>query len=320
MSDQAIVQSQQEVTVDDRMANFLAQEDEPEKEQPAPQEQENSEEVTEAVADDTQNEGDEQAETTEEETKPDLVEVDVDGELYEVPIALKDKIMLQADYTRKTQEVAEQRKQIEVAQAQLQQAAQMQQQSLAEYAQLVALDNQLQAYNNVDWNALYEQDPAEFVRAKEGLRDLKDSRQGLAQQITAQQQAQYEQQNQIRLQAIEKGREVLAKEIPSWNTELATTLNRFAVEKFGFTAEEVNQVIDPRVVKLLHKAYLHDKQVSNKPITDKRVANLPRVTKPGSKQTQQTVSQSREQDARKALKKTGSIDAAQAVFLARYSK
>jgi hypothetical protein len=228
--------------------------------------------------------------------------------------------MLQADYTRKTQEVAEQRKQVEQAHAQLQQAAQLQQQSLAEYAQLVALDNQLQSYNNVDWNSLYEQDPAEFVRAKEAVRDLKDTRQGLAQQITAQQQAQYEQQNQVRLQAIQEGQKVLAREIPQWNTELATTLNRFAVEKFGFTPEEVNQVIDPRVVKLLHKAYLHDKQVSNKPIADKRVANLPKISKPGSTQKQQTLSQTREQEALKALKKSGSMESAQAAFLARYSK
>lgn len=320
MSDQALVQSQADMSVEDRMANFLAQQDEPEQEEAEqPTEQENSEEATEAEAVDTQEEETEQVEATEEEAEPELVEVAVDGELYEVPPALKDKIMLQADYTRKTQEVAEQRKQVEQAQAQLQQAAQMQQQSLAEYAQLVALDNQLQAYNNVDWNALYEQDPAEFVRAKEAVRDLKDTRTNLASQITAQQQAQHEQQNQIRLQAIQEGQKVLAREIPQWNTELATTLNRFAVEKFGFTPEEVNQVIDPRVVKLLHKAYLHEKQVSNKPIAQKRVANLPKVTKPGSTQ-KQTPSQTAQQETLKALKKSGTMEAAQAAFLARLSK
>lgn len=317
MSDQAIEQSQ-ELSIEDRFQNLLAQ-DEPEEE---PQQQDNDEEATEAEEVETQegDEPDEQVEAEEEEAEPDLVEIEVDGESYKVPEALKDKIMLQADYTRKTQEVAEQRKAVEQAQAQLQVQAQLQQQSLAEYARLTAINDQLQQYNQVDWNALYDSDPAEFVRLKEGRRDLIDQYNGLNNAIAQQQQQQIAKQQEITLQAVQEGQKVLAREIPNWNTDLAKTLNSFAVEKFGFTPEEVNAVIDPRVVKLLHKAYLHDKQVSNKPITDKRVANLPKVSKPGSKNTQANIATSREQEARKALKKSGSIDAMQAVLMARYTK
>lgn len=313
MSDQAIEQSPP--SIEDRMLALVEPELEQEQQDPAPQE--NEEEAPEAEETDTPEE--EQVEAEAEEAEPELVEIEVDGASYKVPEALKDKIMLQADYTRKTQEVAEQRKQVETAQLQLQQAVQLQHQSLAEYAQLMALDNQLQQYQTVDWNGLYDSDPAEFVRLKEARRDLIDTRAGLATQITSKQQQQFTEQQQMRAQAIEEGAKIVAKEIPNWNTELARTLNTFAVEKFGFTPEEVGQVIDPRVVKLLHKAYLYDKQQSNKPLTDKRVANLPKVSKPGGTQ-QKTVAQSRETEARKALKKTGSIDAAQAVFLARYSK
>lgn len=316
MSDQALEQSQ-ELSIEDRFQNLL----EPEQEQ-EPQQQENEEEATEAEEVDTQEEEnpDEQVEAEEEEAEPELVEIEVDGESYKVPEALKDKIMLQADYTRKTQEVAEQRKAVEQAQAQLQIQAQLQQQSLAEYAKLTAINDQLQQYNQIDWNALYDSDPAEFVRLKESRRDLIDQYNGLNNAIAQQQQQQIAKQQEITLQAIEEGKKILAREIPNWNTDLAKSLNTFAVEKFGFTPEEVNSVIDPRVVKLLHKAYLYDKQVSNKPLTEKRVANLPKVSKPGSKNTQANVAASREQEARKALRKSGSIDAAQAVFLARYTK
>jgi len=317
MSDQALEQSQ-DVSIEDRMASLFTPEEEQAAET-APQD--NEVEVEESEEEETP-EGEkpeEQVEAEEETAEPDLVEIDVDGQSYKVPEALKDKIMLQADYTRKTQEVAEQRKQVEQAQAQLQQAAQLQQQSLVEYAQLVALDNQLNSYNQVDWNALYDSDPAEFVRLKEARRDLVDTRTQLANQVTIQQQQQAEAQQQNLAKIVEEGKKVLAREIPSWNAELATTINNFAMEKFGFTAAEMNSVIDPRVVKVLHKAYLYDKQLSNKPITDKRVANLPKVSKPGGV-SKQTISQTQEADARKALKKTGSTDAAQAVFLARYSK
>jgi hypothetical protein len=319
MSDQALEQSQ-DVSIEARMASLLSPEQEEEEQaEAAPQDNEVETEESEAVETQEEENPDEQVEAEEETAEPDLVEVEVDGQSYKVPEVLKDKIMLQADYTRKTQEVAEQRKQLELGQAQLQQAAQLQQQSLAEYAQLVALDNQLNSYNQVDWNALYDSDPAEFVRLKESRRDLIDQRAQIAHQVTVQQQQQAAKQQETLIQVIEEGKKVLAREIPSWNTELANSINKFAIDKFGFTPEEVNAVIDPRVVKVLHKAYLYEKQLSNKPLTDKRVANLPKVSKPGGA-SKQTVSQSKENDARKILKKTGSTDAAQAVFLARYSK
>jgi len=316
MSDQALEQSPVELSIEDRFQALeepVAEETPPE----VPQSQDNEEEAPEAEEEGTPEE--EQAEAEEEEAEPDLVEIEVDGESYKVPEALKDKIMLQADYTRKTQEVAEQRKQVEMAAQQLQQQATMQQQSLAEYAQLMALDNQLQQFQTVDWNALYDSDPAEFVRLKEARRDLIDNRTGLANKIGAIQQQQMAEQQQHRVQLIEEGQKVLAREIPNWNSDLAKSLNTLAVDKYGFTPDEVAQVIDPRVVKLLHDAYRYQKQQSSKPITDKRVANLPKVSKPGSNQ-KQSVATTREQEARKALKKTGSVDAAQAVFLARYSK
>lgn len=320
MSDQALEQSQ-DVSIEARMASLLSPEPEEEQQaEAAPQD--NEAEVEEPEVEDTPEEGEEpeeQVEAEEETAEPDLVEVEVNGKSYQVPAEIKDNIMLKADYTRKTQETAEQRKQVELAQAQLQQAAQLQQQSLAEYAQLMALDNQLNGYNNIDWNSLYDSDPAEFVRLKEARRDLIDTRTQLANQVTTQQQQQAAAQQQNLARIVDEGKKVLAREIPSWSAELATTINNFAMEKFGFTAEEMNTIIDPRVVKVLHKAYLYDKQLGNKPITDKRVANLPKVSKPGSV-SKQTISQSREADARKALKKTGSTDAAQAVFLARYSK
>lgn len=322
MSDQALEQSHPaELSVEDRMAALFTPEEEEqeEAEQPAPQDNEEEATETEEVETPDDEESEEQVETEEEEAEADLVEIDVDGQTYKVPEALKDKIMLQADYTRKTQEVAEQRKQVEVAQAQLQQAAELQKQSLAEYAQLMALDTSLQQYNQIDWNALYESDPAEFVRLKEARRDLIDQRGGLANQITAKQQEQYQQQTQARMKLIEDGKSVLAREIPNWSSEYAKTLTNYAVEKFGFTVEEMSDIIDPRAVKVIHTAYQRDKQVTNKPITDKRVANLPKVSKPGGI-SKQSLANTQEQDARKALKKTGSVDAAQAVFLARYSK
>lgn len=317
MSDQANEQSQ-ELSIEDRFLALELQKDEnkPEEEEAgetAPQE--NEEEATEASEEDTQET--EQDEPVEEEAESELVEIEVDGEQYKVPEALKDKFMLQADYTRKTQEVAEQRKQVEQSWQQLQQAATIQQNNIQEYARLMAIDSQLQNYQQADWNALYNSDPVEFVRLKEEHRDLIDSRNYLVNTInTKQQQAQAEQQQNL-AKIIEEGKQVLAREIPNWNADTAKKLGQYGIEKYGFKQEEMQNVIDPRMVKVLHKAYLYDQLNNGKSVTQKKVQNLPKVSKPGTV-SNKTLNKQQDNDLRKNLKRSGSVDDMAAILLSRY--
>ncbi len=53
---------------------------------------------------------------------------------------------------------------------------------------------------------------------------------------------------------LEQARASIARDIPEWSPELAGKLNAFAIER-GFTADELRQVTDPRIVKLIHAAY-----------------------------------------------------------------
>lgn len=55
--------------------------------------------------------------------------------------------------------------------------------------------------------------------------------------------------------ALERGHAELARDIPGWSPELADELGRFATREFGFTEAELATVIDPRLVKLLHRAH-----------------------------------------------------------------
>jgi hypothetical protein len=317
MSDQATEQSQ-ELSIEDRFLAHLAPdgENEPEEEEAgetAPQE--NEEEATDESDDDTQET--EQADTDEEEADSELVEIERNGKKYSIPKELEPELLLQADYTRKTQEVAEQRKQVEQSWQQLQQAAAIQQNNIQEYARLMAIDSQLQNYQQADWNALYNADPVEFVRLKEEHRDLIDSRNQIANTITLkQQQAQAEQQQNL-AKIIEEGKQVLAREIPNWNIDTAKALSQYGVEKYGFKQEEMQNVIDPRMVKVLHKAYLYDQLNNGKSVTQKKVQNLPKVSKPGSV-SNKTLNKTQDTDLRKNLKRSGSVDDAAALFLSRY--
>ena len=73
----------------------------------------------------------------------DSEELEHDGQKYKLPKALKPLLMMQADYTQKTQALAEQRKAFEAEAAQKQQ---LMQQNIQEVAQIVNIDQQLQQY------------------------------------------------------------------------------------------------------------------------------------------------------------------------------
>lgn len=191
--------------------------------------------------------------------------------------------MRTADYQRKTQEVATQRAEI---QNQFTQAVQAEQ---AKYVQqLQAQDAFLQQLaapelQNVDWNRLSMEDPAQFVALYHKTNQLQQARQQIAQQIQdAENQRIYAQQQQL-AQAIPQAQERLKAKIPNWSPELQATLRDTGMKDYGFSAEEIGSVLDPRQVEVLHDAMQWRQLQKQKPITEKKVVSLPKVLKPGAK-------------------------------------
>lgn len=216
-----------------------------------------------------------------ESTEDEFYEVDYEGKQYKIPKELKDALLRQSDYTRKTQEVAEHRRQLEAAQRQFQMASQAQQQNLKAHAQLMALEDQIQRYQNVDFQKWMDEDPVEASKAYMSFNQLNGMREHLKQQISAhEQQRQFErQQNVARL--IEEGQKVLKREIPNWSADTAKALKDYG-QNLGFNDSELDQIHDPRIVKTLHKAYLYD-QMMNK-AKSQPVQDQPKpVTKVGTK-------------------------------------
>jgi hypothetical protein len=90
---------------------------------------------------------------------PELVEVVYDGKSYQLPTELKDALLRQADYTRKTQEVAQARKALETARNEHHQHVANTRAHIQDAARIVALNDQLAQLGQVDWRALQAQDP-----------------------------------------------------------------------------------------------------------------------------------------------------------------
>ena len=74
-------------------------------------------------------------------------------------MVLKEQMMMQADYTRKTQDVAEQRRLQMQREEQFNELAQRQQANFSIYSELATIDKQLEEYKEVDWVELTSKNP-----------------------------------------------------------------------------------------------------------------------------------------------------------------
>lgn len=278
-----------------------------------------SEEDSESVADELEEESsDEQSESeedTQEEEKPSVFTVKIDGKEVEVTLdELQKGYSRTQDYTRKTQQVAEMRKQTE---AELQAIRAEREQ----YAQLLgALSEQVKAAAEpqIDWDRLYQEDPIEYVRQREVMRENREK----AAAIQAEQQrlSEIAQQEQVKqLQEVKaKESQALLEAIPSWKDPAKAKAEKAMLvefgQKMGFTPQELGNIYDHRVVLALRKAALYDqmqaKRQGIKPVTN----NGPKPAKPGAAGRVSQMSDAAR--AKQRLAKTGRVDdAASAIEL-----
>lgn len=321
MADQAAGQS-----VEERMMAILDAEDTIQNEPPLDVEEEEREEAPlEAESEEETEEVDESTEETEEvdeeeadsqEQPPQSLKLKVNGEEIEKPLEEVIALAQQGfDYTKKTQEVAEQRKALEdyaqavKAQEQaFQQQVQLNQALMGEVAQLTAIDQQLAAYNDVNWQQLSDTDFVEAQKLFFTYNQLQTQRANLAQQFESKQQQMLQAQQQSLAQRIEQGKAALAKEIPNWSRETSQEIITTGKE-YGFNDDELSAIVDPRHVKVLHDAMQWRKLQSNKTVKNK-VAQAKPMVKPGAKDVKNNANNQVKQ-TREALRKTGKADYAQ---------
>ena len=268
--------------------------------------------VEDAPEEDTSEEQSGEEEESEEQEQPQTFTVKIDGKEVAVTLdELQKGYSRTQDYTRKTQQIAEVRKQVE-------QETQAVRAERGQYAQLLgALQAQLQATEpQVDLDRLYHEDPIEWVRQKEVMRERAEK----VQAIQAEQQRLYQTSQREQQQALEQQlvlqKDALLAALPSWkDSKVAKAEKALVVEsakKAGFSDEDLNSVYDHRLVLLLRKAGLYDQMMSKRQGI-KPVTNGPRPAKPGAAGRVSTTSESAR--AQQRLAKTGRVDdAADAIY------
>lgn len=325
MSDQVAEQSPQsrlEAMLGDSIQTDVKELDVPE--QPVEEPQEEAEVPTEETSEDTDAEPTEESEEpeaeeeeqSEEDEVPAILKLKVNGEEVEKPLEEVVALAQQGlDYTQKTQQVAEQRKELEAYAEQIkmqeqafQEQVQLNNVLIEDVAKITALDQQLNQYANVNWNQLSDSDFVEAQKLFFTYNQLQQERSQLVSQFEAKKQQVVQKQTQLMSEKIAKGKEILAKEIPNWSPETNQALLSTGKD-YGFTDAELNSIVDPRHVKVLHDAMQWRKLQQKDSIVKKKVSSAKPVVKPGAKDTKAEAN-SNVRQLRESLRKTGKSDMA----------
>ena len=179
----------------------------------------------------------------------------------------------QSDYTRKTTELATERKQLEATKAEL---AEKQRQLDA------AILNATGEEQEPDWAAMAEDDPLGYIPAKAKW-DAKQAQKRQA--MEAQERAQIESINQTRAESAE----IALKVYPSWSDPAefnkGEPTRRSIAGELGFSDAEYDSVNDYRFAVLLEMAAKGKTKQAEAKIAEKKIRKAPKVLKPGTSKT-----------------------------------
>lgn len=266
---------------------------EPQAEEAQAQPETSEQPITELIGDPEFEEQDvsaEEAESQEEEVEElPKYRVKVSGEEVEVSLdELLNGYSRTADYQKKTQSLAEQRKAVEAERVKIQEAAKTRE----TYAQRLQVIEQLlqQQSQGEDLSALKTEDPiayavamAEKVERDKQLQAVQIERQRVQQEQMAHQQALLQKHMQAEQQK-------LVEAIPEFKDDVKAEVVRRDIRNYaksiGFTDQELSQVYDSRAVLALYKAAQYDKLMANKGAATKKVATAPKTIRPGTSNPQ----------------------------------
>ena len=220
----------------------------------------------------------------------------------------------EADYTKKTQALAEARKSLDTEKAGVEQAKGLRD----TYAQRLGMIEQMLTNQNKAENLdeLKDIDPIGYAVKVAELSQRKDQLQAIQferQRIAEQQQAEHKEMigKHVALEA-----EKLSAYIPEFlDPEKGETVRkdiRNFAKSIGWTDQELASVYDSRAVMTLYKAMQYDKLIASKPGMQKKVSQAPKMLKAGVSQGKGAAEQSKAN--MQQLRRTGRVADAANVF------
>lgn len=190
---------------------------------------------------------------------PEVIDVEYEGKTYKLPPELKDAVLRQSDYTKKTMDLAEQRRAIEAEAKQLADANAITKEEISAAVQYQMVQEKMQALVNADLSDL---SPEEITSLRLDYSDLEKQASHWAnalQEIAVKRQ---ESSSQQFAQAREAALKEAAKTIPNFTDERRQALEQFAIAN-GAAQSDVANLADPTVYKILHLADIGQRFISS---------------------------------------------------------
>lgn len=306
-----------------QMFNMLGDDEAPEEGQvEASQEVDETEDY---IGDDV--EEDDADESDSDEEGEDAEESDGDEPVYRVKMAGEEREITQseliklaqqgADYTKKSQQVADARRILE-SQAKVIDEARKEREEYSQRLQALQQYLEQNAPKGDDLEYLKENDPigyavkvAELTQQREQMAAIKAEQERLAYMQQAeqaqQQKAHIAQQAQLVSQLIPDYAD--AQKVEGLRKEL-----RAYAKSIGYTDEEVHSVYDARTVKALYDAMQYAKLQKSKPEVTKKVSQAPKALKAGNVKSGKTSNSEQAKRDRSKLKATGKVKDAARIF------
>jgi len=245
--------------------------------------------------------GDDQSEDEE------LEEVAVDGKAYKVDKTLADILKtresMNRDYTEKTQQVAALRKAAEERIQAAEAVERMRQASFTKAAEAFGIQQQLEAYDALDWNQLYQTDPGTASAHKHTRDTLREKLQRLNHESNQAWQAAEQQRFASLHQAKQATFHEVRKAIPAYDQAIDDKLGQL-VQSVGAPAEVF--ATSPALVQLAYEALKWRELQASKPALNKRVEGKPPVKVVAARSAQTNQQAAGIEQAKARVKKTGS--------------
>ena len=251
-------------------------------------------------------------ETQTESQEPNLHRLKVNGQEIEVSLdELKAGYSRDSDYRQKTHQLSMERKDLDIQKNSLRQSYDA---KLTELNDIIATADATvrQRQGSADLQKLYEEDPSQAAKLDYQLRQQQmqlDSVKAKAREAQAKQYSDF----------LETQKELAATKIPEYsdpNKADQFKMNmRNSLRGYGFSDEEIGSLADHRFLMIAKDAMSYKSLKDKSPIVQKKVANAPKVVKPGVAKS--STSSGREQIRNKIgkLRKSGNINDASSAIL-----
>lgn len=187
---------------------------------------------------------------------------------------LKESGLRQADYTKKSQANAEEKKALDAEKAQISETRALLEGKINEIDKLLVQDE------SIDMDYLRDNDPSEYLKQKE----LAESRQKAAElakkELNELKETEFNNKVASEQQKLLEAVPELAN--PETQAETMQMINDYMTSE-GFTEDDTKDLVNHKVYKAFFKAAQHDKLVSKSVKTEKQVKSAPKVVKASPK-------------------------------------